>query len=370
MDNYSTLRKTERIRGEKIAWIFRWIVYGMLFLFAAVVWLVQGHIVGLYGLLMSVGALSYNTVLSWFISHRRPDVWIRFVSVTLDVGFITLYNAFDAAAYSALGPMTTATLLIYPIILLLAALRLDRILIVYATLISVLAMNVLYAFFFPAMDPALTASLVSGDIIGQVYRSAYILMCGGLMLFIPNTMDRLLRAQQALREANQENLAKAHTDKLTGLANRRQLEVVMERALPRAEMGQRGCGLLFMDLDGFKAVNDSYGHQAGDSVLREIAGRLASTLRDTDLIARVGGDEFVIVVTQVESVAGLDLLAGRILSAVRMPIMIGDLPIVLGASIGISRYPKDGNTTDVLIRHADKAMYQAKRAGKNRWVFA
>ena len=318
MDSYAALREAELARGEISPGFSAGRCTGCC-LPTSFIYLVQHYPFGVYGMGLSAVCLLYNLGVSRLVLSMKPNTWMRFVSVSLDVCFLTLYNGFEAYTHSFLVPITTATLLIYPSIILLAALRLDRVLIIYATLIIALAMNILYCLCLPHMDIAVTSRLASGDPIGQAYRTGYILLCGVLMLFIPKTVERLLRIQKDLQEANTVNLEKAHTDKLTGLANRRHLDAVLPQLLRQSETNRRECGILYIDLDGFKAVNDTCGHDAGDLVLKEIADRLTATLRDRDLIARVGGDEFVIVATQLETGASLEILADRILAAVRLP---------------------------------------------------
>ena len=125
----------------------------------------------------------------------------------------------------------------------------------------------------------------------------------------------------------------------------------------------------FLDLDDFKPINDSHGHNLGDFFLVEISQRLAGLMAENDLVARLGGDEFVLVFENVDSIAVLEKAVRRILGAVALPCRVEGMKMQATTSIGIALYPQDGQDPDTLIRHADQAMYTAKRSGKNRWHF-
>jgi diguanylate cyclase (GGDEF)-like protein/PAS domain S-box-containing protein len=164
----------------------------------------------------------------------------------------------------------------------------------------------------------------------------------------------------------------AHHDRLTGLANRSSFEEVLEMAISRARRHDLGVGLLFLDLDNFKLVNDSFGHQAGDRMLIELAERLRECTRDTDFVARQGGDEFLMLLADLErGVPGqgdeTDLIvpeavADRIHQALREPFDLDGRRFHVSGSIGIALFPRDGLDGDTLLKHADAAMYQAKKS--------
>ncbi|WP_156953199.1 putative bifunctional diguanylate cyclase/phosphodiesterase, partial [Deinococcus frigens] len=150
------------------------------------------------------------------------------------------------------------------------------------------------------------------------------------------------------------------TDLLTGLPSRLRLERELDEAVGRHE----AFTLLFIDVDGFKMVNDTLGHSAGDEVLREFAARLRAALKTRDLAARIGGDEFVVVVKGT-SPTWATVLAQQLLAGLAVPFTVRGQQVQLSASIGVSAYPDDGQDTETLLRHADAAMYQIKRAGRN-----
>lgn len=364
MEVYQGLLKDEILRGEKTAWIFRWILYCLVAILAAFVYFGEGSLAGLYGMGMSAMALLYNGVLAVIIVKKRLVPQIRYVSVSFDVIFLTLYNGIDAWANSPLVPVTTATLILYPVLLFLAALRLDRPLIVFATALSIISMNVLYFVFLPSMDASLVAVLVSANVAGQVYRTIYVLLCGCLMLMIPSMVERLLRTQQGLFEESLSHYEMARSDRLTGLANRVRLSEFLPIEIERARRESRNLLVVYIDLDGFKPINDAYGHDAGDLVLSEIGRRLSSIIRGTDIAARVGGDEFVIVASFAESMTCRGIIEERIVATIRAPVNVEGSLVSVDASIGCAQFPVDGDDATSLITAADKAMLDKKKNRK------
>lgn len=166
------------------------------------------------------------------------------------------------------------------------------------------------------------------------------------------------------QHAAQERLAQlALHDPLTGLANRALLEDHVRETVARGRREPTPCALLFIDLDGFKSVNDRQGHQAGDRVLQEVARRLRATSREMDIVARLGGDEFVLLLQGVGDHALAEGIAHKLLEAIQHPIDTGAGRVRVGASIGVAVHPRDGSHAQALLHHADQAMYRAKRAG-------
>jgi diguanylate cyclase (GGDEF)-like protein/PAS domain S-box-containing protein len=152
-------------------------------------------------------------------------------------------------------------------------------------------------------------------------------------------------------------------DPLTGLMNRLALEIRLTEASALAERHTRPLGVLFADVDSFKEVNDSVGHAAGDQILRETGARLQNALRRSDMVCRFGGDEFVLVLAELEREEDAALVARKIILAIDQPYLVGSVEIALTVSIGISLYPRHGAGAATLIAKADAAMYQAKGAG-------
>jgi diguanylate cyclase (GGDEF)-like protein len=161
----------------------------------------------------------------------------------------------------------------------------------------------------------------------------------------------------------------AVTDPLTGLPNRHALRTCIDHAMARARRNRRVLALLFVDLDGFKDINDTHGHECGDRVLAEMARRFAARTRDMDTVARLGGDEFVVVMEDLGDPRFAATLAAKVLAATAEPIVVEGRPVRLTASVGISVFPGDGLDAAALMRHADTAMYAAKAAGKNRFCY-
>ncbi|HEY8034256.1 MAG TPA: diguanylate cyclase [Methylobacter sp.] len=161
----------------------------------------------------------------------------------------------------------------------------------------------------------------------------------------------------------------AHYDALTGIPNRVLLADRMRQAIAQAKREQKLLGVCYLDLDGFKPVNDTLGHQAGDHVLIDIARRIGNILREGDTVARLGGDEFVVLLPDLNHAEECIATLKRLHENIALPIYIQDQSFLLTASIGVSIFPDDGNDPDVLLRHADQAMYVAKQSGKNRYHF-
>ncbi|MBL8512580.1 MAG: EAL domain-containing protein [Betaproteobacteria bacterium] len=177
---------------------------------------------------------------------------------------------------------------------------------------------------------------------------------------------RILRTNDELTNALSTIQNMATHDSLTGLPNRASLADTMAHAINRAERGRESVSVLFVDLDHFKAINDSLGHSAGDHLLREVARRLSAAVRDSDLVARLGGDEFVVMV---ENAGGLDsqrALAEKIIAAVHEPMTLLGHQVTVSASIGIASFPEDGKDPATLLSNADLAMYRAKDLGRHR----
>ncbi|WP_157268431.1 putative bifunctional diguanylate cyclase/phosphodiesterase [Azohydromonas aeria] len=175
-------------------------------------------------------------------------------------------------------------------------------------------------------------------------------------------------AQQARLAAERAEFL-AYNDALTGLPNRAMFSRLLGQALDAGPAPQGTLALLFVDLDRFKNVNDTLGHEAGDRLLRDMALRLRGCVGAGDTVARLGGDEFVVLATGADGAAALAALAQRLLAAVSRPLALAGQEFHVTASVGISMYPRDGEDERTLMKHADIAMYQAKEDGKNTYAF-
>lgn len=170
-------------------------------------------------------------------------------------------------------------------------------------------------------------------------------------------------SQQKSHEAELDRIA--HHDPLTGLPNRRLLADRLTQAMARTQRDGTILTVACLDLDGFKPINDTFGHAAGDQLLIEISQRLKNILRGDDTLARLGGDEFVLLLSGQEDVQTSQNSLQRILSSICMPVMLGEQAVYVSASMGVALYPLEEVDGDTLLRHADQAMYAAKQAGKN-----
>ncbi|WP_428605507.1 diguanylate cyclase domain-containing protein [Sedimenticola sp.] len=172
------------------------------------------------------------------------------------------------------------------------------------------------------------------------------------------------------RKALEEKIwRQAHYDMLTKLPNRSLFHDRLSQCLLKAKRNQESFALLFVDLDRFKYINDTFGHEAGDQLLIEAAGRLTACVRSSDTVARMGGDEFNIILTGVEGAEAVAQVADKILAQMRQPFIVAGSEQQISASVGIACYPMDGTAETELLRNADLAMYRAKQDGRNGYQF-
>lgn len=196
-----------------------------------------------------------------------------------------------------------------------------------------------------------------------------------LLLFFRRGRKALTKANLQLESANEELRRRAFIDPLTGLPNRMLFEDRLLHAMQRydrdddsrARREPRKVAVLFVDLDGFKPINDMLGHAVGDEVLQEAARRLRTTTRDSDTVARIGGDEFVLLAEDVSDVADCASLANRVIQVLAQPLEIQGHQVTLSGSVGVALYPEHGDRLK-LVQNADAAMYTAKRAGGNTYA--
>jgi diguanylate cyclase (GGDEF)-like protein/PAS domain S-box-containing protein len=172
-----------------------------------------------------------------------------------------------------------------------------------------------------------------------------------------------------IKRSQEQIQYQAHHDALTGLPNRVLLDDRLGQALQHSRRSPEQVAVLFMDLDNFKRINDSLGHEVGDDLLRQVARRLEGCVRGGDTVARLGGDEFILVLTEVTEQEQVVQVARRVLESLAEPFRLAGHKLAVGASIGITLHPQDGDEPGVLIKNADMAMYRAKEEGKNAYQF-
>jgi diguanylate cyclase (GGDEF)-like protein len=188
--------------------------------------------------------------------------------------------------------------------------------------------------------------------------------------FVVRRADRTIARQEQERTVAEERVRhQAYHDALTGLPNRAYFAERLAESILLAERHGHHCALMFIDLDRFKIVNDSLGHDAGDELLRTVAGRLQASLRDSDLLFRMGGDEFTVILPHIAAPEDAALVARRLHDVLISPIPVHEHELTVGATIGIAVYPDDGERADVLLKNADAAMYSAKQRGRGGHAF-
>jgi diguanylate cyclase (GGDEF)-like protein/PAS domain S-box-containing protein len=187
---------------------------------------------------------------------------------------------------------------------------------------------------------------------------------GGISHFVAQAADISAR-----KNAEHHIWRLANYDKLTGLPNRSMFHERLEHEIRRAHRSEKKLALLFLDLDGFKEVNDSLGHDVGDLLLQQVANRLAGCVRESDTIARLGGDEFIIILNDVGDMSVVGSVAQKIIDTLAAPFTLRTHTVYVSASVGVTLYPDDGETNEVLLKNADQAMYAAKKEGRNRYCY-
>jgi len=217
-----------------------------------------------------------------------------------------------------------------------------------------------------ASRPCLAFNL-TGDESVTAYAGAQLgntnVIGGYQALFFWNLLARL-------KHTNERVTHLAHHDSLTALPNRILFYDRLNQAITRAHRDKESIAVLFLDLDGFKTINDTLGHDVGDEMLRETAKRIVACVRDSDTVARLGGDEFMVILCNVKTPSSVDRVAKTILESIAQPFILNGKECTVSVSIGISLYPDNEETADRLVKIADAAMYMAKHSGKNCYHFA
>ena len=292
------------------------------------------------------------------------NFFLRHMQLLVSVGVVAI-----AGVYALLQAMTPRPLIqeTYAFILMMMgaytvlALQFGYALLVSSLITLVVLLDIFY----------LTPGMSIGEFSALVYAAtAMLLVSTGAYLF-DRERRRSFYMRRQLEAEREESHRLALHDSLTGLPNRRLLMEKLQHAIERAQRYQRHAALMFLDLDGFKQVNDTQGHDAGDSLLVEVARRLKSVARQVDTTARLGGDEFVLLFEDVMDRSDVTPLAERVMRVFEEPVQVSGTEIQVAASIGIAFYPGDGETADQLLIAADKAMYLAKKTrGTNFELFS
>lgn len=207
--------------------------------------------------------------------------------------------------------------------------------------------------------------------------TSFVLMLTGITLFAIVTLVRSIseivitmeQTSKALEKSEEANRKLAQYDSLTGLPNRNLLKDRVTQIIAKSTRRKSKFAVMFIDLDRFKQVNDTQGHASGDELLIQVSRRLVSSLRESDTVSRIGGDEFVLILDSVEDQKPIKIIADKIIKAMEEPFIIHDVKSCLTVSIGISIFPDDGASEIELLKNADVAMYQAKASGKNCYEF-
>lgn len=211
----------------------------------------------------------------------------------------------------------------------------------------------------------LSCTLPSGADVTYRYVLIPVLNDGGKVESVTGTARNI----SELKASREKIRRSAYYDSLTDLPNRRLFHDRLEQDVLHAARTGNALALLFIDLDSFKEVNDRSGHAAGDKLLQESARRIAACVRGTDTVARIGGDEFTVILTEVNKIFHVEILAQEILDALAKPFKIDAKDVYISGSVGITLYPQDASSPEDLLRNADQAMYVAKNAGRNRFSF-
>lgn len=212
-----------------------------------------------------------------------------------------------------------------------------------------------------AIRNRILASVTVAILLSIVIISVLVFSYRSTTLLLEQVMENQAVAKQLSHQADH--------DLLTSLPNRRSVNVYLESTYEMARIGSKQFAVFFMDLDGFKRVNDAYGHDVGDALLIEVANMFKKVLRQSDFLARQGGDEFVLVVSSYLHRLELTQLAQRLIHLFAQPVVVRGIPLEIGVSIGIAEYPHHGKNVKQLLHVADKAMYDSKKNGKNRFSF-
>ena len=316
------------------------------------------HFVGMLAFHLPV-PLAYDVpinVLSWLIATAVSGVALYVVrrpamtAQNLSVGAALMGTGICAMHYTGMAAMRMTPPIVY-----------DPALFIASVIIAIVAS--LAADSGASLSNQTLAVLVSIGTLGILGITLVI------SAFDSQLAARTVKHAESLQAANEQLRNIALYDNLTGLPNRLLLEDRMERSILRGDRSGKLCVLMFVDLDRFKSVNDTFGHRIGDELLKTVAQRLTNCIRKEDTVARVGGDEFVVVLNELAKREDAALIGGKMLQELSRPFSVERHEVEISCSIGISVFPDDGKTLLELMNNADVAMYRAKKAGRNGYLF-
>ncbi len=204
-----------------------------------------------------------------------------------------------------------------------------------------------------------------GHAVGVLTMLLAATLCTALWVVLLRNQVR--QQTHRLRESEDRFRKQAQQDALTGLASRSHLQEQMRLAIAHAAARGERLGILMIDLDHFKQVNDTLGHHAGDELLRAVAERIQRSVRKSDLVARIGGDEFVVLLTDLYDCAEAELIGAKVVANVSVPLHLTNRQVFVSASVGVCMYPEGGASGEALLQNVDAAMYSAKAAGRNNF---
>ncbi|MFS2114435.1 diguanylate cyclase [Herbaspirillum sp. BH-1] len=341
-------------------------------------------------LLLCMGSAFY---LMHLTGLRRPH------PTRLVIGGLAIGAAFNAAFHIALKAMTLQPPLLYHTILLVVALVVTEVVAVFivtlfsasngrkpmtgslnsqqtrrvlaallvgAGLVSSAAAGLRAVMIGPQAQSQMLEGITREHLVNGLVFLAFLAMA---MALVVSGVQRNQVLKKIVGRTNDKLLHFATHDVLTGLPNRALLADRIQHAVEVARRNGRPFAVLFMDLDGFKAINDSLGHAVGDGLLVAVAQRIRACIRGEDMVARIGGDEFVVVMSNLASPEVVEQLSENILAALRLDFQIEDATLRVTSSIGIAVYPNSGESADALMKNADAAMYEAKQSGRNTYRF-
>ena len=300
-------------------------------------------------------ALRYN-------AHNRPMLAVQLMVVALAAGLTVLMVAGQGLYDEA--PMAYPTLLVFAAMVGARRMMAGLVAFLLASLGLMFALDI-GGLLHSIPDTALGIRLFNLSLIVLVTWMLLHMLAGDLR----RTLLQLASEKQALLAAQQQVERLIQSDSLTGLPNRLLARDRLDQLLVQAQNSERTVAVVLLDLDNFKTINDSLGHGSGDALLRGVAGRLRATLRDTDTVARMSGDEFLILLANMRSEEAIAAVIAKITRVFREPFAVGDGSLPITASLGIAMAPRDGSDADALLSNADLALRQAKEAGRNTYCF-